>query len=211
MTHHQHLQHPDIQDDMWTQIDDIIAANRNVPGSVIGVLRECQDVVGYLPVELIDYISNGLNLSRSEVYGVASFYSLFSFEPKGRHVIRVCMGTACYVKGIKEAVNRIENKYGMKEGGTSEDRTSARFFTDDFDDLLALFVAQADKLAHAAVRVEAGHALVTEPADDAAQFVFVDTSFGIVGDDVGGENSFKWWLHGAPAASESESDVLRTE
>ena len=122
MIHNQHPQHPDIQDDMWTQIDEIIAANRNVPGSVIGVLRECQDVVGYLPVELIDYISNGLNLSSSEVYGVASFYSLFSFEPKGRHLIKVCMGTACYVKGIKEAVNRIENKYGLKEGGTSEDR-----------------------------------------------------------------------------------------
>jgi NADH:ubiquinone oxidoreductase subunit E len=122
MFHNQHPQHPDIQDDMWIQIDEIIAANRNVPGSVIGVLRECQDVVGYLPVELIDYISNGLNLSRSEVYGVASFYSLFSFEPKGRHLIRVCMGTACYVKGIKESVNRIENKYGLKEGGTSEDR-----------------------------------------------------------------------------------------
>jgi NADH:ubiquinone oxidoreductase subunit E len=122
MTHNQHLQHPDIQDDMWTKIDDIIAANRSVPGSVIGVLRECQDVVGYLPVELIDYISNGLNLSRSEVYGVASFYSLFSFEPKGRHIIKVCMGTACYVKGIKEAINRIENKYGMKEGDVSEDR-----------------------------------------------------------------------------------------
>jgi len=122
MTHYQHPQHPDIQDDMWPQIDEIITANRNVPGSVIGVLRECQDVVGYLPVELIDYISNGLNLSRSEVYGVASFYSLFSFEPKGRHLIKVCMGTACYVKGIKEAVNRIENKYDVKEGGTSEDR-----------------------------------------------------------------------------------------
>ncbi len=122
MIHNQHPQHPDIQDDMWTQIDEIIAANRSVPGSVIGVLRECQDVVGYLPVELIDYISNGLNLSRSEVYGVASFYSLFSFEPKGRHLIKVCMGTACYVKGIKEAVSRIENKYGLKEGGTSEDR-----------------------------------------------------------------------------------------
>jgi len=122
MIHSQHPQHPDIQDDMWTQIDEIIAANRSVPGSVIGVLRECQDVVGYLPVELIDYISNGLNLSRSEVYGVASFYALFSFEPKGRHIIKVCMGTACYVKGIKEAVSRIENKYGLKEGGTSEDR-----------------------------------------------------------------------------------------
>ena len=122
MTHRLHPQHPDIQDDMWTQIDEIIAVNRNVPGSVIGVLRESQDVVGYLPVELIDYISYGLNLSRSEVYGVASFYSLFSFEPKGRHLIKVCMGTACYVKGIKEAVNRIENKYSLKEGGTSEDR-----------------------------------------------------------------------------------------
>ena len=122
MTHNQHPQHPDIQNDMWTQIDEIITVNRNIPGSVIGVLRECQDVVGYLPVELIDYISNGLNLSRSEVFGVASFYSLFSFEPKGRHIIKVCMGTACYVKGIKESVNRIENKYGLKEGSTSEDR-----------------------------------------------------------------------------------------
>ncbi len=122
MIHNEHPQHPDIKDDMWTQIDEIIAANRSVPGSVIGVMRECQDVVGYLPVELIDYISNGLNLSRSEVYGVASFYSLFSFEPKGRHIIKVCMGTACYVKGIKEAINRIENKYGMKEGDVSEDR-----------------------------------------------------------------------------------------
>jgi NADH:ubiquinone oxidoreductase subunit E len=122
MTDNQHPQHPDIHDDMWTQIDQIIADNREIPGSVIGVLRECQDVVGYLPVDLIDYISNGLNLSRSEVYGVASFYSLFSFEPKGRHLIKVCLGTACYVKGIKEAVNRIENKYGVKEGGMSEDR-----------------------------------------------------------------------------------------
>jgi NADH-quinone oxidoreductase subunit E len=115
-------QHPDIQNDMWTKIDEIIAANRDIPGSVISVLRECQDVVGYLPVELIDYISHGLNLSRSEVYGVASFYALFSFEPKGRHLIKVCMGTACYVKGIKEAISRIENKFGLKQGGITEDR-----------------------------------------------------------------------------------------
>ncbi len=122
MTDDNHPQHSDITDDMWKKVDGIVAANRDVPGSVIGVLRECQDVVGYLPVELIDYISDGLNLSSSEVFGVASFYSLFSFEPKGRHLIKVCMGTACYVKGIQEAVNRIENKYDLKEGGTSEDR-----------------------------------------------------------------------------------------
>jgi NADH-quinone oxidoreductase subunit E len=122
MTDGNYPQHSDITDDMWTKVDEIITANRDVPGSVIGVLRECQDVVGYLPVELIDYISDGLNLSSSEVFGVASFYSLFSFEPKGRHLIKVCMGTACYVKGIQEAVNRIENKYNLKEGATTEDR-----------------------------------------------------------------------------------------
>ena len=122
MTVDNHPQHPDINIDMWPKIDEIINANRKIPGSVIGVLRECQDVVGYLPVELIDYISNGLNLSRSEVFGVASFYALFSFEPKGRHLIKVCMGTACYVKGIKEAISRIENHYNVKEGGVSEDR-----------------------------------------------------------------------------------------
>ena len=122
MTDGNHPQHYDITNDMWTKVDEIITANRGVPGSVISVLRECQDVVGYLPVELIDYISDGLNLSSSEVFGVASFYSLFSFEPKGRHLIKVCMGTACYVKGIQEAVNRIENKYNLKEGGTTEDR-----------------------------------------------------------------------------------------
>ena len=122
MTADNHFQHSDITEDMWAKVDEIVGANRDVPGSVIGVLRECQDVVGYLPIEMIDYISYGLNLSSSEVFGVASFYSLFSFEPKGRHLIKVCMGTACYVKGIQESVNRIENKYNLKEGGTTEDR-----------------------------------------------------------------------------------------
>ena len=122
MTDASHPEHPDVTDDMWTKIDAIIAANRDIPGSDIGVLRECQDVVGYLPVEMIDYISSGMNLSSSEVFGVASFYALFSFEPKGRHLIKVCMGTACYVKGIKEAISRIENQYNVKEGGVSEDR-----------------------------------------------------------------------------------------
>ena len=122
MTADNHPQHSDITEDMWAKVDEIVGANRDVPGSVIGVLRECQDVVGYLPIMMIDYISYGLNLSSSEVFGVASFYSLFSFEPKGRHLIKVCMGTACYVKGIQESINRIENKYNLKEGGTTEDR-----------------------------------------------------------------------------------------
>ncbi len=115
-------EHPDITEQMWVDIDKIIGDHRNVPGAVITVLRMTQDVVGYLPLELIDYISYGLNLPRSNVYGVASFYSLFSFVPKGRHVIKICMGTACYVKGIKEVMDRISYTYNVPEGGTSEDR-----------------------------------------------------------------------------------------
>ncbi len=114
-------EHADIAPDMWSQIDDVIAANRFIKGSVITVLRQCQDVVGYLPVELMEYIAGGMNLARSDVYGVASFYALFSFEPKGRHTVKVCTGTACYVKGIKEVISRICNEYDLEEGGTSTD------------------------------------------------------------------------------------------
>lgn len=117
-----HPHHPDITSPMWEKIDAVITAHQGIPGSVITVLRECQDVVGYLPVDLIDYIGAGLNLSRSEVFGVASFYSLFSMQPKGRHTVKVCMGTACYVKGIKEVIGRIENHYQVSPGGTCADR-----------------------------------------------------------------------------------------
>ena len=120
LKHHPH--HPDITDEMWSQIDTVIEANRKISGAIITVLRECQNIAGYLPVELLDYISQGLNLPPSNVYGVASFYSLFSMVPKGRHTIKMCLGTACYVKGIKEAMSRIENEYNVEEGGTTEDR-----------------------------------------------------------------------------------------
>jgi NADH-quinone oxidoreductase subunit E len=117
-----HPDHPDVTEEMWPQIDRSIQIHRSVPGSIITVLRECQDIVGYLPVELLDYIGRGMNLPSSEVYGVASFYALFSMTPKGRHTIKLCLGTACYVKGIKEVLTRVENHYKVKEGGTTEDR-----------------------------------------------------------------------------------------
>jgi NADH:ubiquinone oxidoreductase subunit E len=115
-------EHPDIDPAMWEQIDAIISDHRALAGSVIAVLRKCQQIVGYLPVELMEYIATGMNLSRSDVFGVASFYALFSFEPKGRHTVKVCTGTACYVKGIKEVIARICNQFQLEEGGTSPDR-----------------------------------------------------------------------------------------
>jgi NADH:ubiquinone oxidoreductase subunit E len=115
-------EHPDINSDMWGRIDAVIAAHRGRSGAVIAALRECQEIVGYLPVELMQYIADGLNLARSDVFGVASFYALFALQPKGRHTIKVCTGTACYVKGIKEVIVRISNAFGVHEGETSTDR-----------------------------------------------------------------------------------------
>ena len=122
MSNIQKIEHTDVSDDMWPRLDRIIEESRSRPGAVITVLRECQAVVGYLPVELIDYISQGLNLPPSEVYGVASFYSLFSMTPKGKHTVKVCLGTACYVKGIKEVMSRVENVYNVSEGEITDDR-----------------------------------------------------------------------------------------
>jgi NADH-quinone oxidoreductase subunit E len=116
------LQHPDVTPEMIREIDDIIESQKNAPGAVIPVLRMSQDVVGYLTVEVIDYISAGLNIPSSDVYGVATFYSLFSLTPKGRHKIRACLGTACYVKGIKEVMGRISKEFDLEVGGTTEDR-----------------------------------------------------------------------------------------
>lgn len=101
---------------------DIIARHRDTPGALITVLREAQAVVGYFPPDLIECIAEGMNIPGSDVFGVVSFYSLFSLTPKGRHTIKVCTGTACYVKGIREVINRIASEYGIREGETTEDR-----------------------------------------------------------------------------------------
>lgn len=122
MSYTVHPSHPDVTDEMWNKIDAVIDENKQIPGSVIGVLRMSQGIVGYLPIPVIDHVAHGMNLPPSQVFGVATFYSLFSLKPKGRHIIKVCTGTACYVKGIKEVMSHIANKYGIKEGDTTPDR-----------------------------------------------------------------------------------------
>ena len=117
-----HPQHQDITSEMWNRIDEVIKSGKGKPGSLITVLRECQDIVLYLPSELLAYISQELGLPLSQVFGVATFYSFFSLKPKGRHTIKVCTGTACYVKGIKEVISRIYGKYSLKAGSTTDDR-----------------------------------------------------------------------------------------
>jgi NADH:ubiquinone oxidoreductase subunit E len=113
---------PDLTPEAIARIDDIIDKLKYKPGSLIPVLTGCQGVLGYLPVELQEYIGKRMNIPASDIYGVVTFYSFFTMVPKGRHTIKVCMGTACYVRGIGEILNRIRAGLKLNIGATSPDR-----------------------------------------------------------------------------------------
>jgi NADH:ubiquinone oxidoreductase subunit E len=113
---------PDLTSEMMSQVDEIVARHRGKPGCLIPVLEECQELVGYLPVELQEYLGERLDIPGSTIYGVVTFYSFFSMVPKGRHVIKICLGTACYVRGTKNILKRIAEEFDLKVGQTSEDR-----------------------------------------------------------------------------------------
>jgi NADH-quinone oxidoreductase subunit E len=113
---------PDLTEEIMGRVQEIIERHKGKPGSLIPVLEECQGVAGYLPVELQEYIAGAMNIPGSTIYGVVTFYSFFSMVPKGRHIIKVCMGTACYVRGIAEVLNRLKSAYDLEVGGTTEDR-----------------------------------------------------------------------------------------
>jgi NADH:ubiquinone oxidoreductase subunit E len=113
---------PDLTDDHLQRIDAVIDHYKNRAGCLIPVLEECQGILGYLPVELQEYIGRGLNIAGSTIYGVVTFYSFFTMVPKGRHIIKVCMGTACYVRGIGEVLSRIQAAHSMEVGETTADR-----------------------------------------------------------------------------------------
>jgi len=108
---------PDFTPEIMEQVDDIIRRYKKKPGALIPVLEECQRIVGYLPLELQDYISQGLNIPGSTVYGVVTFYSFFNILPVKAHKVKVCVGTACYVKGGKAILDRICKHFGVEEGG----------------------------------------------------------------------------------------------
>jgi len=104
------------------QLDEIIAKFKGKPGGLIPVLEEAQVALEYLPVSIQKKIAKGLNLPLSRVYGVVTFYSFFTMTPRGRHTVRVCLGTACYVRGGKALAETIEKNFGVKEGETTLDR-----------------------------------------------------------------------------------------
>ena len=103
------------------QLFGLIAANKNMRGSLMPVLQQAQEIYGYLPIEVQRMIAEGLGIPLEEVFGVATFYGHFSLNPKGKNQISVCLGTACYVKGAGKALERIEERLKIKRGGLTPD------------------------------------------------------------------------------------------
>ncbi|HRT70780.1 MAG TPA: NAD(P)H-dependent oxidoreductase subunit E, partial [Syntrophales bacterium] len=95
------------------ELEKIIEKYKGKPGSLIPVLEEAQVVLDYLPIPVQKKIAKELNLPLAQVYGVVTFYSFFTMTPRGKHTVRVCLGTACYVRGGKKIVETIEKEYGV--------------------------------------------------------------------------------------------------
>jgi len=108
--------------EQWGQIDGILEKNRNKPGVLILVLEEIQELVGFLPESLQRRIAIGLDVPLSQVYGVVTFYSFFTMKPRGKHEIKVCLGTACHVRGGQRVLEKIEQKLQIGPGDCTEDR-----------------------------------------------------------------------------------------
>jgi len=109
-------------DEAAKKLDDIISKYKNKPGSLIPVLQEAQELIGYLPPVVQRHVARGLKVPVSEVHGVVSFYSFFTMKPKGKHNIRVCLGTACYVKGAEEVIRKFSEGLKIEVGGITEDK-----------------------------------------------------------------------------------------
>ena len=103
------------------KLKEIIAAYKDRQGALMPVLQQAQNLYGYLPIEVMQMIAEGLNIPMEEVYGVATFYAQFTLNPKGQYQIAVCLGTACYVKGSGDIIEAIEKKLGVEQDSITPD------------------------------------------------------------------------------------------
>lgn len=102
-------------------VDEIIGRYRAKPGALIPVLEEVQETIGYLPKPIQRRIAAGMKVPLKEVHGVVSFYSFFTMVPRGRHTTRCCLGTACYVRGGKQNMEKLKEVLHIEPGDTTED------------------------------------------------------------------------------------------
>ena len=109
------------EEELLAQLDDVLKEYAHVPGALIPVLQIAQGIFGYLPEPVLKRVALAMGKSYSEVAGVVSFYAFFSTHPRGKHVVRVCLGTACYVRGGKLVLEAMRKELGIEVGETSPD------------------------------------------------------------------------------------------
>ncbi|MGI6620732.1 MAG: NADH-quinone oxidoreductase subunit NuoE [Bacillota bacterium] len=107
--------------EIYLDVEEYIQKHKGDSGSLVQVLHYVQERLGYVPKDVQVKVAETLGVSLSEVYGVISFYSLFRERPRGKYVISICQGTACYVRGAPEVLARLEKELGIKAGDTTED------------------------------------------------------------------------------------------
>ncbi len=95
--------------------------NKSMPGAALPALQKAQEIYGYLPIEVQQMVAEALGIPLSEIYGISTFYAMFSLYPKGKYKISVCLGTACYVKGADKVLERIQQKLGIGPEECTED------------------------------------------------------------------------------------------
>jgi NADH:ubiquinone oxidoreductase subunit E len=110
------------EEELLARLDEVIAGYKTKPGALIPVLQIAQGIYGYLPEVALKRIARGLDKPYSEVAGVVGFYSFFTTVPRGRNLVRVCLGTACYVRGGIAVLDALKKELGVDVGDTTEDR-----------------------------------------------------------------------------------------
>lgn len=105
----------------YEALQNVINELKNEPGALMPIMQRAQDIFGYLPEEVQNYIAKELDIPVSDIYGVATFYAQFNLEPKGKYIISVCMGTACYVKGSQLVLDKLEEVLEIPAGRTTAD------------------------------------------------------------------------------------------
>jgi NADH:ubiquinone oxidoreductase subunit E len=108
-------------DEQIGEVGDILNEQEKTRGVLIHALHQIQAENGYLPEDVLKKLSRKLDIALSEVYSVASFYKMFHFKPRGRKVVKVCLGTACYVRGSKKVLTALEKQFNVRNGDTTED------------------------------------------------------------------------------------------
>jgi NADH:ubiquinone oxidoreductase subunit E len=103
------------------EVGAILTGHEKMRGVLIYALHRIQEDNGYLPEDVLRRLSQNLNIPLSEIYSVASFYKMFHFKPRGRKVVKVCLGTACYVRGSKKVLNVLEAEFNVCNGETTDD------------------------------------------------------------------------------------------